>query len=39
MLRQHTYVEAQSVLDIIQPMHSILTDFIVLNMSVGVLRV
>ena len=38
MLRQHTYEEAQLVLDIIQAMVSLLTEFIVWNMSIGVLR-
>ena len=38
MLQQHTYEEAWLVLDIIQAMVSLLTEFIVWNMSVGVPR-
>jgi hypothetical protein len=38
MLRQHTYQEARLVLDIQQAIISTLTDFIVLNMSVGAPR-
>ena len=38
MLRQHTYEEARSVLDLIHAMVSILTNFIALNTSVGALR-